>query len=304
MNYISDLFIAILISVMIFSLFSNFMSERSQSMTDFMSENEIETIGWASLDKLISSPGNPKNWEKLDNINDISPGLANLDNDLNPIPNEISFIKLIKLKENYDVLSKKILKEHIKSELIVKPIGVNIGEIKMQNGILNENNDLYIFNRTVRCDFLSYFSILIFYDNSDELSNEFDLFKDSCNHESANPHKKLENQIWICNKFTSNTETMNYYLISDNELMNVEWILDNNDMILNEENSIGKTAIYLNPYIDSLNSSNVNWLHIKMKKGEKNKVHLLEIPKNVQINSNFEYYKKADCNIILKLWID
>ena len=340
--YSSELLLSIILLIFIIGVVANLSDGLNEKM---LSEGEIESlenIAIESSDYLLSNPGNPDNWESdagLDNgivSKKIIPGLAiknkNVENgefysesssDEMIISNAISYIKLIRIKNNYDSLvNRNLFNDSVKSSMAIYPLNSKIRPIKMgyvfddNNDNVNDN-DIAVVNRTVKCDFYSSFVVYNF--------NDFELFgenlnDDLCNHDS-NPnltnHENDERSLWLCKNFRVYKESLddyNYYLISDESIKNsgTYWIIESLNRTSENKEILKQEVLDLNPFLmnDMENSSGeIYSIHFNVPKNSVNdfKTVLVAIPKNmtdVLISNdelNYDYFRVQDVNFILKV---
>lgn len=292
MNNLIDTFMAIFIFIIIISTFINFMDEKNNKIADFQEDKSFERLSNDVLDKLIKSPGNPNNWEEV-NYN-VYPGLANLDEYSNPIPNEISYKKIKALQKDQDLLE-KLLAKHVNYEIRLSPINSTVDEIVIKKGFMNIGNS-YSSKRIVNCDYKSSLVILNIQNSKNTI----------CNHNSANSLAKdhIDNKEykWICNEINiSDLNTSNYYLLTDEENPETKWTIDTNKELNYNESSTSKNPIKINEYL----KNNLNFIHFKIKKDKNPKIVVIKILKNSE-NENLkdiDYYYKNPAIIILKIWI-
>ena len=338
--YSTELLLSIILLVFIIGIMANLSDDLDEKVLSEEEFASLEDTAIETSDYLLNNPGNPENWEEdeaLDNgiaSSNIIAGLAiknkKIDNgqfydesceDDNVIANSISYRKLIKIRNNYDLLiNRNLLNNSFKSSMAVYPLNSEIGPVIMGDEFddnVNDNN-IAVVNRIVKCDFYSSF---VLYDFNDlELFGE-DYKKDAtCNHDT-NPnledHANDGRSYWLCKNFRvyrKSLENYNYYLISDESIKrsNSHWILESlnrpndNDEMLNHE------VIDLNPFFleDLENSSGeIYSIHFNVPKNNIDdfKTVLVAIPKNMTddlISRNelkYDYFKVQDVNFLLKI---
>ena len=338
--YSTELLLSIILIVFIIGIMVNLSDDLNEKISSVEELSSIEDVAIETSDYLLNNPGSPENWEDeegLDNgivSSNIIAGLAikkkTIDNgqfydeessDDNVIANSISYRKLIKIKNNYDLLiNRKLFNDSFKSSMAVYPLNSEIGPLSMGDKIddnVNDNN-IAVVNRTVKCDFYSSFVVYDF--------NDFELFGEdyeryaTCNHDSDS---KLENHsndgrsFWLCKNFRvykKSLEEYNYYLISDESVKNSNfyWILESLNRPNDNKHRLNEELIDLNPFFseDLENSSNeIYSIHFNIEKNHINdfKTVLVAIPKNMTddlISNNelrYDYFKVQDVNFLLKI---
>ena len=339
--YSTELLLSIILIVFIIGIMANLSDDLNGKISTAEELSSLEDIAIETSDYLLNNPGNPNNWEddeSLDNgivSSNIIPGLAiknkYVDNgqfydegsgDDNVIANSISYRKLIKIRNNYELLiDRNLFNDSFKSSMAVYPLNSEIRPLLMGDGFDDDNvndNNIAVVNRTVKCDFYSGFVVYDF--------NDFELFGEDykrdeiCNHDSDSKlenHSNDERSFWLCKNFRvykKSLEEYNYFLISDESIKNSNsyWILEclnrpnDNKQMLNEE------LIDLNPFFseDLENSSNeIYSIHFNVEKNHMNdfKTVLVAIPKNMTddlISKNelrYDYFKVQDVNFLLKI---
>ena len=203
--YSSELLLSIILLVFIIGMIANLSDDLNERISTEEELSSLEDIAMETSDYLLNNPGNPENWEEeeaLDNgivSSNIIAGLAikkkTIDNgqfygestgDDNVIANSISYRKLIKIKNNYDLLiNRNLFNDSFKSSIAIYPLNSEMGPLSMGDEFGDDNvndNNIAVVNRTVKCDFYSGFVIYDF--------NDFELFGEDyerdeiCNHDS------------------------------------------------------------------------------------------------------------------------
>ena len=341
--YSSELLLSIILLIFIIGVVANLSDGLNEKILSEEEISSLEAIAIESSDYLLNNPGNPENWEEDDGLKNgivsknIIPGLAiknkNVENgefysesasDEMIMSNEISYNKLIKIKNNYDSLvDRNLFNDSVISSMAIYPLNSEIRPIEMgydfddENDNVNDNNIVTV-NRTVKCDFYSNFVVYNF--------NDFELFGDDynkdmfCNHDT-NPnltnHSNDGRTLWLCKSFRVYKESLdeyNYYLISDESVKDTGtyWILESINRTSENEKILIQEVIDLNPLLmeDLENSSDeIYSIHFNVPKNRANdfKTVLVAIPKNmtdVLISNdelNYNYFRVQDVNFILKI---
>ena len=341
--YSSELLLSIILLIFIIGIVANLSDGLNEKILSEEEISSLEAIAIESSDYLLNNPGNPENWEEDDGLKNgivsknIIPGLAiknkNVENgefysesasDEMIMSNEISYNKLIKIKNNYDSLvDRNLFNDSVKSSMAIYPLNSQIRPIEMGYDFGNENdnvndNNIVTVNRTVKCDFYSNFVVYNF--------NDFELFGDDynkdkfCNHDT-NPnltnHSNDGRSLWLCKSFRVYRESLdeyNYYLINDESVKNsgTYWILESLNRTSENKEILNQEVIDLNPFLmeDLENSSDeIYSIHFNVAKNRADdfKTVLVAIPKNmtdVLISNdelNYDHFKVQDVNFILKI---
>ena len=336
--YSTELLLSIIVLVFIIGIVANLSDEVNEKILSEEELSSLENIAVESCDYLLNNPGNTENWEYDEGLNNgmvsnnIIPGLAIKGKKINNgefydessademiMSNTISYMKLIKIKNNYDeLIDRNLFNESFKSSMAVYPLNSKIGPVLMGNLDDNVNvNNIAVVNRTVKCD---YYSSFVVYDFNDfELFGE-DVRDDACNHDT-NPnltdHANDEKSLWLCKNFRvykKSLDEYNYYLISDEsvKMSNSYWILESLNRTNDDSERLNQEVIDLNPYFinDMENSSGeIYSIHFNVPKNNINdfKTVLVAIPKNMTdelISKNelkYDYFKVQDVNFVLKI---
>ena len=338
--YSTELLLSIILLVFIIGIIANLSDDLNEKIGVEEELSSLEDIAIESSDYLLNNPGSPDNWEddeSLDNgivSSNIIAGLAikkkTIDNgqfydegsgDDNVIANSISYRKLIKIRNNYDLLiDRNLFNDSFKSSMAVYPLNSEIGPLLMGDEVddnVNDNN-IAVVNRTVKCDYYSSFVVYNF--------NDFELLGDNyyreeiCNHDSDSKlenHSNDEKSFWLCKNFRiykKSLEEYDYFLISEKCVKNSKsyWILENLNKPNDNKQRLNDEVIDLNPFFvkDLENSSNeIYSIHFNIEKNHLNdfKAVLVAIPKNMTdslISNNelkYEYFKVQDVNFLLKI---
>ncbi|MDL2246814.1 hypothetical protein LJB96_04270 [Methanobrevibacter sp. OttesenSCG-928-K11] len=287
-NFFSNEIIIVLIFfIIIIGISANLTDNITEKMTSSLELNNLEKLSSESLDTLINNPGIPNDWENLSNYGNIHPGFAILNSDNKTIKNSVSFFKISKLENNYDLLIKqKVFNGNIKSSIAIYPLNSSIPSYFY--GDIDERENVISINRLIKCDFYSTYTLLNF--------NE----KKECNHN----HDKNN---YSCASFTvykSYLKDNDYYLLSGSkEINNLYWSIDTTNNKSSEYKKISNNKIYLNDYIANEMKSSSNeifFIHLKDKSA---KVVLVSVPKDFNEKLLiYDYFIITPCKIVLKTW--
>lgn len=337
--YSTELLLSIIMLVFIIGIMANLSDDLNEKILSEEELSSLENIAVESCDYLLNNPGNPENWEEdegLDNgdvPNNIIAGLAikgkKVDNgefydessaDKMIMSNTISYMKLIKIKNNYDeLIDRNLFNESFKSSMAIYPLNSEIGPLLIGDDIDDNvtDNDIAVVNRTVKCDYYSNFVVYNF--NDFELFGE-DVSDDTCNHDT-NPnltdHANDERSLWLCKSFRvykKSLDDYNYYLISDESVKNgnVYWILESLNRTNDNKQRLNQELIDLNPYLmeDLSNSSDkIYFIHFNLEKNNIDdfRTVLVAIPKNMTENLmandelKYDYFRPQEVNYVLKI---
>lgn len=333
----SDLLIGIIILIFIVGIIANITDRTNEKMIDKTALNNLEKQTIELADYLIKNPGSPEEWEnsiELNNgiINDnIIPGLAiknkNIKNgyfedesesSYKVIPNTISYEKLLKINSYYELISKNIFNNSIKSSISIYPINCGIKPMIIGDNLNNEDNNVINVERYVKCDF---FKKLVIYDFNDlKLQGRNYTREVFCNHDNiieTTNHSNTQKSIWLCKNFRiykNSLENYSYYLISSENIkdLNCYWTLESLNKTNNKTKKLEQDVIELNNYFEEdLENSyeNIYTIHFKIPKTKSNEFNscLLAIPKSLIKNGlidksklKYDYFQIQDVKFNLQ----
>ena len=341
--YSTELLLSIILLVFIIGIIANLSDDLNEKILSEEEISSLEDMAIETSDYLLNNPGNPENWEDDDGLDNgivsskIIPGLAIKNKKIDNgefysesassemiMSNAISYNKLIKMKNNYDLLvNRNLLNDTYKSSMAIYPLNSKIGPIEMgydfdDNDDNVNDNDIVVVDRTAKCDFYSKFVVYNFND-FEPLGDEYK--KDEiCNHDTSTDlenHTNDGKSYWLCKNFRvykKSLEEYNYYLISDETIKNSNsyWILESLNRPNENKQRLNEEVIGLNPFFiaDLENSSNeIYSIHFNIEKNHVNdfKTVLVAIPKDMsdELKSNnelkYDYFKVQDVNFLLKI---
>ena len=343
--YSTELLISIILLLFIIGMIASISDGMNEKMLSEEEISSLDKIAIETSDYLLNNPGSPQKWEDdggIDNgivSSNIIPGLAIMKKEVENgeflsestaeervMPNVISYYKLKKIKNNYDLLvSRNLLNNSFRSSMAIYPLNSKIGPIVMGDDFdgygtydnVNDNN-IAVVNRTVKCDFYS--GLVVYSFNDLELYGNAYIKEEDCNHDT-NPnlenHSNDVRSYWICENFRiykKSLEDYNYYLISDDGVKNGNfyWILQSIARPNDNKQRLNKEVIDLNPFFeeDMENSSNeIYSIHFNVDKNHMDdfKTLLVAINKNMtndliaSSELRYDYFKVQDVNFILKI---
>ena len=341
--YSTELLLSIILLVFIIGIMANLSDEMNERILSEEELSSLESIAIETSDYLLNNPGNPENWEDdegLDNgiaSSSIIAGLAikkrelangefysESESDEDVIVNSISYRKLMKMRNNYDLLvDRNLFNNSFKSSMAIYPLNSKIRSIVIGNsfgdGDDNVNDiNIAVAKRTVKCDFYS--NLVVYNFNDFELYGEGYERDGLCNHES-NPnlesHSNDGSSLWLCKSFRvyrKSLEDYDYYLISDESVRNSNsyWILESLKRTSDTKERLDREVINLDPFFtqDLENSSNeIYSIHFKVPRNRIGEFRTLlaAIPKNMTNDLmadgelKYDYFKPQEVNYVLKI---
>ena len=281
-NFTLEIPIILIIFVLIFGVVLALNEISTQKIIKDMINEHDETLIEGVVDNLITSPGNPNNWE---NYEKGTPGLAIFTSDGEIIPNSVSYQKFMKLKSNYEkYVTQKLFDSKIKTSMELIPHDSTISSVKIGNK--EYSNNIYSVTRLVKCDFYKKYVIKDF-KNNEKCNHNHDSSKNSCNYFKV---------------FRGNLKNYNYYLLFDkSEINKVKYFFDTTKDKKSNWKTVMSDKIYLNDDINFLDdSSAIVFIHINKPKSN---ALLVAIPKNLdEYEFSYDYFRTNDCEFILKAW--
>ncbi len=95
-----DVLLSLIIIAVILGISADAMDMVSYKAQDYSSRLSLERIATDAADTLIKSSGSPDKWEEYGIKGSTVPGLAKIEAG-RTVPNTLSFVKILKLKDNY-----------------------------------------------------------------------------------------------------------------------------------------------------------------------------------------------------------
>lgn len=332
--YSIELLLSIILLLVIVSTMLHINDMMNEKILSQEESSALEDMAIESADYLLNNPGNPEDWEDDKGLKkgivsrNIIPGLAIKDKYVENgffrdesseseevILNTISYIKLMRLKNNYDdLINRNLFNSSLKSSISIYPIDSNMESISMGDEL---EGDVATVERRVRCDYFSSFVLYRF--NDFELYGDDYIKAEKCNHDT-NPnltnHSSDGRSFWLCKNFRvyrSSLENYDYYLISDSSIRhaNSYYILESLNRSSEDKKRLDDETIGLNSFFmeDMENSSNeIYSIHFNVEKSKINdfKTVLVSIPKNMSediISNNqlkYDYFNSREVDFVFK----
>lgn len=319
-----DLMLALVVITVVLGLSADAMDIAGSKMEDYAYGNSLERITLSSADMLIKTPGSPENWDELDDLSGVTPGLADMNfTNMKTHSNIISISKIKRLNENYDKLMMgRVIPTYCKSTLTIYPIDTSLEPIYVKNMSGNySSTEVMVENRTVLCNYLNT-STLVFInavDNS-KLSEQKQLGEE-CPHFGVNgnpAHLKVDYRNrksgWVCYHFRITQAILSstdFYVMADPNLVEdpaAVWMIDRPENKTENTQFFRNTPILVNDIIREKmgnNSTAVLWLHV-YSSGNPDKAfntYLAGFPKGTSYEKvKVQYLNPQPCYFVLKVW--
>jgi hypothetical protein len=318
-----DLMLALVVITAVLGISADAMDITSSKMEDYAYGNSLERITLSSADMLLKTPGSPENWDELDDLSGVTPGLADLNStNMESHSNVMSISKINRLKESYDkLMAGRVIPIYCKSTLAIYPVNTSLEPIYVKNMSGNySSTEVMVENRTVLCNYLNT-STLVFInalDNS-RLSEQKQLGEE-CPHFGAhgNLHLKVDYKNrksgWACYHFRITQQMLNstdFYVMTDPNRVEdpaAVWIIDRPENRTENTQFFRNTPILVNDIIKQSmgnNSTAVLWLHV-YSSGNPDKTfntYLAAFPKGTSYEKvKVQYLNLQPCYFVFKVW--
>ena len=271
--------IILIILLMIIGVVLTFNEDLSGKVSKTQETQHFEILTSEIADNLINNPGKPENWEEYEKG---TPGLAVINENGEVIPNSVSYLKFMVLKNNYKKLVyEKLFDSKLKSSMELIPLKSSISSVKIGQEI--NSNNVYTMNRLVKCDFFKKYVLKDFQNPG------------KCNHN----HDKKSNSCNYFKIFKGNLKSSDYYLIIDDE-EDLNYFIDTTEEKLDEDwQSPYSKTVYLNDKIDFKEyTSEIVFIHLDKPDA---KAVIVSLPKCFDKNHlNYDYFTTNECKFILK----
>ena len=272
--YLTDILLSIVIIIIITSSIFTISSLTINKIDSNIEDNKIKTLSNQLLDTLTETEGSPDNWEELPYNKNFICGLKSSNNSQIHL---LSYNKILKLKENYNIITKNMFNNEIKSQIEIKPLNPNLETIEIGDNPISSSN-IYLNKRFILIDYYSKYQVKNISKN------------DICN--------KNHGSNFICTEFNLNKSlsNYNYYLIVDND---IDYYLDNGINTAPNRKTNNRYSLLNDDLIKLSNTTII--IHIK-KDNDFNGL-IIEVPKDFNKNYlKYEYFTFEKAEIILKTW--
>ena len=318
-----DLMLALVIITVVLGLSADAMDITGSKMEDYAYGNSLERITKASADMLIKTPGSPENWDELNDLSGVTPGLADVNSSNSKThSNVMSISKINRLTKSYDkLMAGRVIPIYCKSTLAIYPVDTSLEPLYVNMAQNYSSTEVMVENRTVLCNYFNT-SIMIFInavDNS-RLSEKKQL-GDECPHFGANGNSHLKVDYgnrksgWVCYHFRITQQMLNstdFYVMTDPNCVEDQaavWMIDRSENRTENIQLFRNTPIQVNGIIKEImgnNSTAVLWLHV-YSSGNPDKTfntYLAGFPKGTSCEKvKIQYLNPQPCYFVLKVWL-
>ena len=306
-----DVLLALIIITVILGISADAMDMVSYKAQDYSSRLSLEGITTDAADMLIKSSGSPDKWEDYGITGDTVPGLAKREAGCT-VPNTLSFIKILKLKDNYaPLMYGSVLPYGVNSSMAIYPIDPSLSPIILVDDRVPESAcEVAVVNRTVLCDFMYISAVIKIKGHKNQQWSENQEFE-VCPQRGHN-NSKTEAFGWTCHHFNVTSGDLNstdFYVITDPATVtgSARWGIDMADAQKNCNEKFSNVPVLVNNKIAAVmgNSTNaVLWFHV-LNGDSRNSFdsYVIGVPKGTPLDDvKLNYLGPQPCFFVLKVW--
>ena len=296
---------------------ANTMGIVGDKILEYTSEQSIQRIAGDTADILIKTPGVPENWENYKYFNNITPGLADIDNGTNKFGNILSMRKISALKKNPELI-KRLLPDGMDCSLVIYPTNNSLPVIEVISKI-PRNGEVSVINRTVLYDY----KLIDIYTNikPDNFSGNESGYICTHNYMNMDSHKipefKNRKSGWFCSAFNIELEDVkskDFYILTDPAVdgdldFPASWILDSPEKTSINPQNFTSNPVPINSIISELSDNRnreILVLHIFMGGDIKKtfKTYIVGVPRGTPVEDvRLNKIKPQPAHFIMKLWM-
>jgi hypothetical protein len=311
-----DVMLALIIVTVILGVSANAMDMVSYKAQDYSLRFSLERVATDAADILIKSSGSPDKWEDYRYSIDMVPGLAKKE-DGRIVPNTLSLIKILKLKNDYNhLIYGKILPDGVNSSMMIYPTNPSLSPLAvMNNTVQSSTSEVAVANRTVLCDFM-YITTVVGIRGHSKFAGSLEqgLEWEICphiDHEQIN--SKRGDQEWACHHFNVTIDDLNltdFYVITDPASVDnsARWGIDRADAQMDCKEKFSNGPILVNDKITASMGNDtraVLWFHILTKRDSEDSFdgYIVRVPKGTPLDQvKLDYLGPQPCFFVLQVW--
>lgn len=306
-----DVLLALIIITVILGISADAMDLVSYKAQDYSSRLSLEGITADAADMLIKSSGSPDKWEDYGIKGDTVPGLAKKEAG-RTVPNTLSFIKILKLKDNYALLMYgNVLPYGVNSSMVIYPIDPSLSPIIVANDTVPEGaSEVAVANRTVLCDFMYISAVIKIRGHKDQPWSENQEFEVCSQKEHSN--SKTGTFGWTCHHFNVTSGDLNstdFYVITDPSYVSdsARWGIDKADIQKNCNEKFSNVPVLVNNKIAAVMGNNTNavlWFHVLNGDSRDSfDSYVIGVPRGTPLDDvKLNYLGPQPCFFVLKVW--
>ena len=306
-----DVLLALIIITVILGISADAMDMVSYKAQDYSSRLSLERITADAADTLIKSSGSPDKWEEYKIKGDTVPGLVKKEVD-QAVPNTLSFVKILKLKDNYaPLMYGGLLPYCVDSSMVIYPMDLSLSPIIVMNDTVPESaSEVAVANRTVLCEFMHISAVIkIGMHKDQQVSEECEV----CPHADHNQNNlKTGDSGWTCHHFNVTAVDLNstdFYVVTDPAYVadSARWGIDKVDIPWDCNEKFSSGPILVNDKIVGVMGNDtkaVLWFHVLNGDSRDSfDIYILGVPRGTPLDDvKLSYLGPQPCFFVLKVW--
>ncbi|MEL7670509.1 hypothetical protein [Methanobacterium sp.] len=307
-----DVLLALIVITVILGISADAMDMVSYKAQDYSSRLSLDGITTDAADMLIKSSGSPDKWEDYGIKSDTVPGLAKREAG-HTVPNTLSFIKILKLKDNYfPLMYGSILPYGVNSSMVIYPIDHSLSPIIVMNDTVPESaSEVAVANRTVLCDFMYVSAVIKIGRPKDQRGlAEQEIEGEVCPQTGHN--SKTGNPGWTCHHFNVTEGDLNstdFYVVTDPAYVadSARWGIDRADTEGNCNEKFNNVPVLVNDKIAAVMGNDTNavlWFHVLNGDSRDSfDSYVIGVPRGTPLDDvKLNYLGPQPCFFVLKVW--
>ncbi|MEN6291380.1 MAG: hypothetical protein ABFD07_05110 [Methanobacterium sp.] len=306
-----DVLLALIVITVILGISADAMDLVSYKAQDYSSRLSLEGITTNAADMLIKSSGSPDEWEDYGIKGDTVPGLAKKEAG-RTVPNTLSFIKILKLKDNYaPLMCGSVLPYGVNSSMAIYPIDPSLSPIIVMNDTVPEGaSEVAVANRTVLCDFMYISAVIKIKGHKDQQWSENQEFE-VCP-QKGHSNSKTGDSGWVCHHFNITSGDLNstdFYVITDPATVtdSARWGIDRADAEGNCNEKFSNVPVLVNDKIAAVMGNDTNavlWFHVLNGDSRDSfDSYVIGVPRGTPLDDvKLNYLGPQPCFFVLKVW--
>lgn len=308
-----DALFALIIITIVIGMSANALDIVGFKISDYSAGKSLDRVATDAADIMINTPGDP-GWEKSNNTQFVTPGLAQENNGSKNTAKILSYAKINKLKSKYRQLMANVIPLGANSSLTIYPTG-SLDSIKMGNETPSENaTEIAVVNRTVLVNFKDFriFTIVDPLSYSEICPHNHSKYKTS----HVKPNYNNSTPGWTCKPFKVTQEdkdSTSFYIMPDPPTVqdnNAKWFVDGPYRTYETASQFGTEPEQINSKINGVIGENeevIVWLHVYTS-GVRSKsfnTYLVGVPKGTYRSEVIiENFNPQPAFFVLKIWMD
>lgn len=307
-----DVLLALIIIVVILGISADAMDMVSYKAQDYSSRLSLERITADAADTLIKSSGSPDKWEEYRISGSTVPGLAKKEAN-QTVPNTLSFLKILKLKDNYaPLMYGGLLPYCVDSSMVIYPIDLSLSPIIVMNDTVPESaSEVAVANRTVLCEFMHISAVVKIGRHKDQHGlGEQEIEGEVCPQTGHN--SKTGDRGWTCHHFNVTGGDLNstdFYVVTDPAYVvdSARWGIDRADAPGDCNEKFNSGPVLVNDKIWNVMGNNtkaVLWFHVlEGDSRDSFDSYVIGVPRGTPLDDvKLSYLGPQPCFFVLKVW--